>query len=70
MMTLSVSSGTWSDAVTAAMGEHTYEWPRGGSDEDVQMVDRMLRAALSELQIEIDIADRLSPQVRAVGRVD
>lgn len=50
MMTLSVSSGTWNDAMAAGYGE-TSDTKPAGYDE----IDRVVRAALRELKLEIKI---------------
>lgn len=50
MMTLSVSSGTWNDAMAAGYGETSDTKPAGHKE-----VDRVVRAALRELGVEVKI---------------
>ena len=50
MMTLSVSSGTWNDAMAAGYGETSDDKP-AGYDE----IDRVVRAALRELNVQVKV---------------
>jgi hypothetical protein len=50
MMTLSVSSGTWNDAVAAGYGHTSDDEPATFED-----IERVLRAALRELNIEMKV---------------
>ena len=65
MMTLSVYSETWNDAVRAA----SEVWVRGTNPAEYQTrMGDTVRAALRELKIEIEIIDRVDVmQARAVG---
>lgn len=53
MMTLNVSSGTWSDVVTAACAELDEE------DPGTIAMGRALLAALRELDIEVEIQETI-----------
>lgn len=57
MLTLNVSQESWDRTMNVAVKLHSYELPRGGSGEETQMIDRMVRAALRELKIEVEVAE-------------